>query len=434
MSVREGYKQTEIGVIPEKWESKVLSKIVNLIHGYQFRTTDFTEDGVAVIKIGNVNGTTLNLENLSYIASNRYEEFQQYAIQNNDILMSLTGNIGRVVEVQNIPFSLLQNYRVGKFEPISENQVFKNFLKYLLSSPIVLDRLEKLSNQSAQANFGKQDMDKIIVPLPPLQEQQKIAEILSTVDQKIDSINSKIEETQTLKRGLMQRLLSEGIGHSEFKESEIGRIPMGWEVKPIGEIAKVIRGASPRPKGDPKYYGGTVPRLMGTDVTRDGKYVIPTKDFLTEEGAKKSRFLPKGTLTVVCSGTVGVPAILGIDACIHDGFLALVDLKDNINIEYLYYLFSTLQEKFDNSATHGGVFTNLTTSIIKEFTIPVPPLEEQIKITEIFSITDEKLNALQAKREAFETLKKGLMQKLLSGEVRVNGLIPSSSPHENGRG
>ena len=204
-----------------------------------------------------------------------------------------------------------------------------------------------------------------------------------------------------------------------YKKTEIGVIPVEWEVVRVEDISKVIRGASPRPKGDPRYYGGNIPRLMGTDVTRDGKYVIPSKDFLTEAGAKLSRFLPKGTLTIVCSGTVGIPSILGVDCCIHDGFLALVEIKENTLIDFLFYLFSSLQEKFDNSATHGGVFTNLTTSIIKEFIIKLPPLKEQKQIAQILSTSDEKLEVLRAKKQKYETLKKGLLQKLLSGEIRV---------------
>ena len=144
-------------------------------------------------------------------------------------------------------------------------------------------------------------------------------------------------------------------------------VPEGWNTLSVGRIARVIRGASPRPKGDSRYYGGNIPRLMVADVTRDGKYVIPKIDFLTETGAQQSRMMPAGTLTIVCSGTVGIPSILAVDACIHDGFLALAEISDNYDIEYLYYVFSRLQRDFDSVATHGGVFTNLTTSILKEF-------------------------------------------------------------------
>ena len=108
-----------------------------------------------------------------------------------------------------------------------------------------------------------------------------------------------------------------------YKQTEVGVIPEQWHVLSLSQVGRVIRGASPRPKGDKRFYGGNIPRLMVEDVTRDGKWVTPSVDFLTDEGAKRSRPCKKGTLTIVCSGVVGIPSFLAVDACIHDGFLAL---------------------------------------------------------------------------------------------------------------
>lgn len=191
-------------------------------------------------------------------------------------------------------------------------------------------------------------------------------------------------------------------------------VPDGWKVCQVGEIARVIRGASPRPKGDPRYYGGKVPRLMVSDVTRDGKYVTPKTDFLTEEGAKLSRPMPAGSLTVVCSGTVGVPSFLAVDACIHDGFLALDNISDTCDKEYLYYTFSRLQQDFDSAATHGGVFTNLTTEILRTFKIPLPTVPEQKKIAAILSSVDEAIASTQAVIDQTRKVKQRLLQQLLT--------------------
>jgi type I restriction enzyme, S subunit len=196
----------------------------------------------------------------------------------------------------------------------------------------------------------------------------------------------------------------------EFKKS--GK----WEEKKLGEIGDVIRGASPRPKGDSRYYGGNIPRLMVADVTRDGKYVTPKIDFLTVEGAKLSRPCKSGTLTVVCSGTVGIPSILAVDACIHDGFLALINLKKIISLDYLFYQIKKLQLKFENSATHGGVFTNLTTEILNNFLISFPSLPEQQKIADCLSSLDECISAETRKLESLRLHKKGLMQNLFPAE------------------
>jgi type I restriction enzyme S subunit len=220
---------------------------------------------------------------------------------------------------------------------------------------------------------------------------------------------------------------------NDFLKHSSSKYPSDWNITNIGNVSNVIRGASPRPQGDPRYYGGSIPRLMGKDVNRDGKYVTPKLDYLTEEGAAKSRFLPAGSLVMICSGEVGVPAILAIDACIHDGFLAFQNISHSCNKEYLYYIFDSLKDEFNKSATHGGVFTNLTTSIIKEFKIPLPPLPEQQKIAEILFTVDEKIELIEAQINQTTELKKGLMQQLLTkgiGHIKFKdcplGKIPES--------
>jgi type I restriction enzyme S subunit len=206
-----------------------------------------------------------------------------------------------------------------------------------------------------------------------------------------------------------------------YKQTDLGVLPEDWEIKTLGEIGTIIRGASPRPKGDPLYYGGDVPRLMVEDVTRDGKVVFPQVDFLTKAGAKLSRPCKKGTLTIVCSGTVGVVSFLGVDACIHDGFLALIDIDKKVSDEYLYYQLSHLRENFNATATHGGVFTNLTTFGVRELSIPFPPLAEQQFISEKLGAVDALLTAQRGLLAKKRDLKQATQQALLNGKMRLPG-------------
>ena len=114
----------------------------------------------------------------------------------------------------------------------------------------------------------------------------------------------------------------------------------------IESLCELVRGSSPRPSGDPRYYGGNVPRLMVKDVSRDGMYVTPKIDFLTEDGALKSRPMKKGDLVIAVSGDPGEPSILNVDACIHDGFVGLRNLKNELVFSpYLYRYFKFNKEQ-----------------------------------------------------------------------------------------
>jgi type I restriction enzyme, S subunit len=244
-------------------------------------------------------------------------------------------------------------------------------------------------------------------------EQQKIADCLSSLDELIAAQGRKVEVLKTYKRGLMQQLFPrEGETQPRLRFPEF-RDAGEWEVKKLEEIGRVIRGASPRPKGDPRYYGGPVPRLMVQDVTRDGKWVTPQIDSLTEEGARLSRPCPAGTLTIVCSGVVGVVSFLAVDACIHDGFLALVDIDESLaSKDFLFHRLSTLREQFERGATHGGVFTNLTTTGVDQLEIASPSPDEQQRIAYCLSSLDDHITSATQELETLKFHKKGLMQQL----------------------
>ncbi len=148
----------------------------------------------------------------------------------------------------------------------------------------------------------------------------------------------------------------------------------------LGDLCTIVRGSSPRPQGDSRYFGGLVPRLMVADITRDGMYSTPKIDSLTEEGATKSRPMQKGDVIITVSGNPGLPTILAIDACIHDGFVGLRELnREQVTPEFLYYHLRA-SHAHHGSQSVGTVFKNLTTDQIREFKIPLPPLAVQQEI------------------------------------------------------
>jgi type I restriction enzyme S subunit len=269
-----------------------------------------------------------------------------------------------------------------------------DFIYYWFENNI--KKLKKISGQTAVPIINKTDFSNIKISLPPLEEQKKIAEILSTVDQKIDFVDKQIEETETLKKGLMQKLLTQGIGHSEFKDSEIGRIPVAWEVKKISDILTIKYGKNQKEVED-----------------SNGKYPILGTGGLI--GYANKYLYNKPSVLIGRKGTIDKPQYIDKPFWTVDT-LFYSDIKlGNIPL-FVYYLFLTIDWKRYNEAS--GV-PSLSVSNIHNIKVLVPPLEEQKQIAEILSTVDQKIENLKAKKEAFEELKKGLMQKLLTGEVRV---------------
>ena len=175
---------------------------------------------------------------------------------------------------------------------------------------------------------------------------------------------------------------------------------MNWQRVKVGDLCDLVRGSSPRPKNDPRYYGGPIPRLMVADVTRDGFLVTPQIDSLTEAGAKLSRPVKAGTVVMAVSGNVGLMSRLAVDACIHDGFVGFVNLSEKVQPRYFMWLMTHLKGSLAQR-TAGAIFQNTTTAAIKELEIPLPPLEEQQRIANRLDAAD-RLRA--QRRDAVATL------------------------------
>jgi len=290
-------------------------------------------------------------------------------------------------------------------------------MRYFVGSKLFSKQYMQESQGSAQVNFGPTHLKKMYISLPPLPEQKKIAEILSTVDQKIAFVDNQIEETELLKKGLMQKLLTEGIGHTEFKDSEIGRIPESWKVVQIKQLGSVVTGSTPKTSNKDFYKYGIRLWASPSDLGKS-KEIKNTATKLSDLGFEQTRILPARSILVTCIGsTIGKVGIAYEEMSTNQQINSVVCNEKN-DPDFYYYVLEQKKDYIKKLAgTQAVPLLNKTDfSMIK---VIQAPLKEQKQIAEILSTTDEKLETLKAKKESFEELKKGLMQKLLTGEVRV---------------
>ena len=156
---------------------------------------------------------------------------------------------------------------------------------------------------------------------------------------------------------------------------------MSTQAVRLGDVCTVGRGSSPRPIKDERYFvGGTIPWVKIADATASGKYIFQTGMFVNEYGASFSRCLKPGSLIFPASGTLGIPRFLGVEACIHDGWLYFSDF-DGIDPEYLYYKLITLKDYY-LSIAYGAAIQNINTELVRDTEIALPDLEKQRAISE----------------------------------------------------
>ncbi|MBT2791936.1 N-6 DNA methylase [Paraburkholderia strydomiana] len=208
----------------------------------------------------------------------------------------------------------------------------------------------------------------IRVPLPPLDVQREIVAEVEGYQRVIDGAREVLNNY-----------------HPHISLDPV------WPMTTIEKLADVVRGSSPRPQGDPTLFDGPVPRLMVADITRDGMFVTPRIDSLTELGATKSRPMKKGEVVMAVSGNPGLTAILAQDCCIHDGFVGFRGLSPDIHPTFLYFWLMAQHEQ-NGEQSVGSIFKNLTTSQVKEFRVPLPPLDVQQAIVSEIEVEQALVN------------------------------------------
>ncbi|NRT12472.1 restriction endonuclease subunit S [Flavobacterium sp. 14A] len=427
----EGYKDSPLGRIPKTWIISFLSEFTDEITDYvsagsfanlKEKVTVLNEPNHAVyVRLTDLRKGLGHTEQ-KYIDEDSYKFLSKSNLYGREILFANIGaNVGEVWIMPNIKqlASIAPNMILIR---ANNEKVNPEYLHAYLCSSIGLSQIYKIIAGSGHPKINKTELRKLLAILPPLPEQQKIAEILSTVDEKIEVIDQQITETQELKKGLMQRLLTKGIGHSEFKDSPLGKIPESWEVVKLEEIADV-KGGKRLPKGETLSEEKTShPYIRVADMFMGG--VSLQKILYVPENIFpliKNYTISKDDLFISVAGTLGIvgeiPAELD-GANLTENADKLTNLK--INKSYLLQVLlsplvqnSVLKEQTNNAQP------KLALTRIKTFEITKPPLEEQQKIAAILSSVDEKLEVLAEKKVNYQELKQGLMQQLLTGKIRV---------------
>lgn len=234
-----------------EWKTVKLGDVADVLSGYAFKTKDFIEEGVPVVKIKNIIPPNIDINDTQYVSNEMYEEKIKYALNYNDILISMTGSnvnqiasaVGKIGRVKLKYTKLLLNQRVGKLFVKDNSKCNYDYLYYYLIQPEIRYNLAANAGGSAnQANISPADIKNIDIKLPSLEEQEKIVNILSCLDDKIELNNEMNKTLEEMAQSIFKRWFvdfefpnEDGEPYKssggEMVDSELGMIPKGWEVK-----------------------------------------------------------------------------------------------------------------------------------------------------------------------------------------------------------
>ncbi|WP_165786909.1 restriction endonuclease subunit S [Aliarcobacter cryaerophilus] len=385
------------------------------------KQNEFMQEGYCLfLSAKNVTKRGFEFTEKQFISKEKDSLLRKGKLSKGDLVLTTRGTVGNIAFFNDsIKYDNIRINSGMVLLRVSDN-VDKLFLYKVMTSDFIQQYIQNIAFGSAQPQLTVKEIKKFQIPLPPLEEQKKIADILTTVDKKIAFVEENINATEELKKGLMQKLLTEGIGHTEFKDSELGRIPESWEVIKLEEVCtKIIGGGTPSKEVEQYWKNGNIFWATVKDMTANKKYLASTSDKITIEGLKNSstNLIPKMNLITSTRMGLGRFFINTVDMAINQDLKALI-IKGSTNLDYTYWVLSSNSKNLEDMGT-GTTVKGIKLQDLRNLKIPLPPLEEQKQIAEILSTVDNKLENLKEKKQSFEELKKGLMQKLLTGEVRV---------------
>jgi len=406
--VPNGYKQTKVGVIPLDWNVIFLNEKTKIQRGrfsprprndpqYYGGNIPFVQTNDIVSSKGKIEKYSQTLNESGLRVSKLFPK--------GTILMTIAANIGftGIIEIDMAcPDSLIGIQ--------CENDLHNEFLNYyfIFNQP----KIDYLAEEATQKNINLLTVNKIKIPLPPLKEQKKIAKILSFWSNAISKQEELIKTKEENKKGLMQKLLSGEIRFDGFNGK--------WKKVKLFEIAKKMQSGGTPLTSNKSYYKGDIPFVKVNDITKAGKYLLSTNVSINKEALNNSSawLVPMDSLIYSMYASVGFVSINKIEVATSQAMINIIPNEKKVNLEYLYYCLLNFK-KYIHKYVKTGTQRNLSTHTVKHFYIHSPSLKEQQKIAGVLTITEQKIELLKSELIELKEQKKALMQKLLTGEIRV---------------
>jgi type I restriction enzyme S subunit len=465
--------------LPEGWIKTTLGDVAeNISYGYTAKAARGAK-GPRYLRITDIQNNSVDWASVPScnIPAQRVPAYQ---IRSGDLVFARTGaTTGKSLLIKSCPEAVFASYLI-RVRPATS--LVPEFIARFFQSASYWSQISENISGSAQPNCNATKLSSLLVPIPPLAEQRRIVAKLEKLLGEVDRCKQRLTKIPVLVRRFRQSVLAAACsgrltadwreGRNEFVSaselfSEIQKerrlhfsneaaaaksqrrrtcwskpellpepteeeltdspeIPDQWLYCRLGNLAEIVRGGSPRPAGDPRYFGGKIPWITVAELTKDDAvYLEAVGQYVTDAGKERSRFINAGTLLLTNSGaTLGVPKITRIGGCINDGSVALVDIA-LISQLYVYYFLKS-QTSLLRSINQGAAQPNLNTEIVKNIITPLPPLSEQQEIVRrveaMFALADRIEAKFAEGRKRVDSITRAILAKAFRGE-----LVPTES-------
>lgn len=410
MEVKPGYKQTEVGVIPEDWDVEPLGTRASFKtgpFGSALHQSDYVDGGIPVINPMHINDGRITPNATMSVSEEAARRLTDFRMKSGEIIIGRRGDMGRCAVVDEGHAGWMCGTGSMLIRPRLDHP---DFLQRILSSTVAIKAIEDASVGSTMINLNQATLSRLNIQIPPIEEQDAIATALSDMDALLDGLDRLIAKKRAIKQATMQQLLT--------GQTRLPGFGGEWEVKRLGDLAEMGSGGTPL-SSVPAYYDGEIPWVSISDMTKGGKFISNTERNLTALGLANSaaQIFPANTVLYAMYASLGECSIAGIPVCTSQAILG-IRTKGNLDAFFLYYYLTSLKPSIKNLGQQGTQ-ANLNKGMVQDFCINLPEIEEQTAIATVLSDMDAEITALETRRNKTRALKQAMMQELLTGRTRL---------------
>jgi type I restriction enzyme S subunit len=409
MEVKPGYKQTEVGVIPEDWDAGGLGRFWS-VTDCKHVTAEFIPNGFPIASIKEVQSRFVDLTSAKQTTQRFYELLIEGGRkpQPGDLILSRNATVGEVAQVRESHplFAMGQDVcLLRKKSPDFSTE----FLQAVFQSPVVLNQLSNLMVGSTFKRANVEQIRNFSVPMPSPPEQRAIAEALSDVDGLLGGLDRLIAKKRDLKQATMQQLLT--------GQTRLPGFNGEWAMKRLGDVIEKLVGGGTPSRSNSEFWGNEIPWVTVKDFATFNPH--QTQESITRIGLNNSasNLIPAGTLITATRMALGKAVVYEVDVAINQDLKALF-LKPGNSVRFLYYWFEQHAEMIDMLGS-GSTVKGISIAELRAISFPLVSLPEQTAIAAVLSDMDAELAALEQRREKTRAIKQAMMQELLTGKTRL---------------